>query len=317
MVKGTLVISLDTELAWGRIGESTNSNYYHLHRQTKSVIKRLLEVFDNYQCPVTWALVGRLLDTNWSMASKDLSKFYPGLVSQNIYSSEDLNGDGESIILFPELVDLIRNSKVDHEIASHSYNHILFGSASCNKEEEIENDIALQKNILGKWSIVPKTIVYPRNNIGAIKNLQENGYTVYRGEQSTWYENMPSIFKKVARQIDEVFPIAPNLVEPTLCDGWYSLPSSMIFRNRSVGLKRHIPFSVLEKKACDGVKAAAASGKTLHLYFHPFNFAHEEDLHFSILESVLSAARHECEAGRLDILPMDRAVLKYIPSAKL
>ncbi|HHH53354.1 MAG TPA: hypothetical protein ENK91_06825, partial [Bacteroidetes bacterium] len=59
---GKLVISLDAEIAWGRIDLANREIFYPLFENTQRVMKRLLDLFDKYDVPVTWAIVGRLVE---------------------------------------------------------------------------------------------------------------------------------------------------------------------------------------------------------------------------------------------------------------
>ena len=57
---GSLVISLDTELAWGAVHRGSYGGREHEFDRTRYVIDELLSMFEDYQIHATWAVVGHL-----------------------------------------------------------------------------------------------------------------------------------------------------------------------------------------------------------------------------------------------------------------
>ncbi len=90
-MKGTFCISIDTELLWGR-KDLDYSKFIEKTKKERIIIKKLLALFKKYNIPVTWAIVGKLYESNDSL--------WGG-------------------------VDIIKWIKADkiHELASHSYSH--------------------------------------------------------------------------------------------------------------------------------------------------------------------------------------------------
>jgi len=139
------IISLDTELSYG----------YHLYPESKMArmlrkkeheainsIKGLLELFEKYNIPATWAVVGRLF------------------------------------LDHPKVIENILSSPVKHEVGYHSYSHILF--SDCNREIaeiEIQKGIELAKD----FGITFRSFVFPENKIGHIDILKKYNFKVYRG----------------------------------------------------------------------------------------------------------------------------------------
>ena len=71
MAKGKLTISIDLELAWGIGDVVTLEDQQIVETDERPICAALIELFDRYEVPATWAVVAALLD-------KDSSKFRPG-----------------------------------------------------------------------------------------------------------------------------------------------------------------------------------------------------------------------------------------------
>lgn len=106
MRKGVFCISIDTELLWGR-KDLNYSTFIKKTKKEREIIKKLLSLFDKYNIPATWAVVGKLKE-----------KGYP------LWSGIDIIKN----------IEKVRNQ----EIASHSYSHEIFTKIS---EEKAENEI--------------------------------------------------------------------------------------------------------------------------------------------------------------------------------
>jgi hypothetical protein len=99
---GVFCISIDFELLWGR-RDMPNLDYFEKRiPEERKVINRILKLFEKYDIPATWAMVGK------------------------IYEIGDPNYSGIDIIKKIEKVK-------DQEIGSHSYTHAVFTEITKNK----------------------------------------------------------------------------------------------------------------------------------------------------------------------------------------
>jgi len=305
-MKGQFTISLDTEIAWGKIDSGIKEQYYPLFENAKIVIERLVELFDKYQIPATWGVVGRLVESD-PFVSK-LENFYEKQTDELLYNDDKRNKPANSYLRYPELLDLLTNAKVEHDIGSHSYAHIVFNNIrtikGCKKETATEDFIAAQK-VFSNNGLSPKSFIYPLNAIGHTELLRENGFTCYRGDTISSFANYPAVLKKLLRQLELFFPICPETVETSIeANNLVCLPSSMHFKILHFGIKKYIPFSVIERKAVKGLNKAVDTQKCFHLWFHPFDFGWETQKHFDAFEKTLAHAATLREKGKLDIKTM-------------
>lgn len=59
--RGTMVVSLDLELCWGRFDKVPVPMLEADASEERIQIKRLLALLDRYEIPATWAIVGHLM----------------------------------------------------------------------------------------------------------------------------------------------------------------------------------------------------------------------------------------------------------------
>jgi peptidoglycan/xylan/chitin deacetylase (PgdA/CDA1 family) len=139
------MVSIDTELRWGyrfhqdkRMARIVQDNEYKVIR----AIDAFLCLFEVYEVPVTWAIVGKLFFEH------------------------------------PEILTKIRKSEIEHEIGYHSFSHIRFSEASrAAAEMELEQGLRIEDD----FGIDLRSFVFPENMIAHVDLLQEYGYSIYRG----------------------------------------------------------------------------------------------------------------------------------------
>lgn len=304
--KGAFIISLDTEFAWGKISLAHKNEYYHLFEETEKVIIRLLKLFKKYDVPVTWAIVGRLLeDINnpTEHIQLDLSNYFKGEISNDIYMDENLNKADNSYIVKTNLADTILSFDQNHEIATHTYSHIYLEDWLDTKY--VKEDFKATEDIAKKNRLNFSSIVLPKNIINHLGILRDSGINCYRGADENWYSDLPSKIQKIARQIDCILPIPGDVVEPyETMPGLLNIPGSILFRVYHRGVKQFYSANLLSIKTKKALNKAVTQKKIVHLRFHPFNFAHKEDQHFKALESVLYQVSKLRISGSLEVHTM-------------
>jgi hypothetical protein len=77
----------------------------------------------------------------------------------------------------------------------------------------------------------------------------------------------------------------------------------MLFMGRN-GLRRAVHPAAVVAKARLGLAAAARSGETFHLWFHPSNFYYETERQLETLAGILRFAAQMRERGEIAVRPM-------------
>lgn len=192
--KACLVVSADLELAWAwrYVRDIDNPiGYARLQAEaTRRNFDPLLALFDRYEVPVTWAVVGHLFlercDRVGARAHSDLTRlpyfeneywrfqsgdWFDGDPGTNYRSDPDWYG--------PDLIDAILHSKMKHEIACHSFSHIDFSDGIC-PARVADGELEKCEDIAREWRVRMNSLVFPANLVGNLEALGRHGITAYR-----------------------------------------------------------------------------------------------------------------------------------------
>lgn len=276
---GRVTISLDTELGWGRIATGGFDEVAEKLDGGKRAIMNLLELFDRYTVPVTWALVGQLFRED-PASEASIAHYTNQVTSDEIPWSRDW-------WRAPDEITAILDSPMEHEIAAHSATHIPYESLS---RSEARADLER----FAEWTVpmldeAVTTWVFPQNQIAHLHPLVDAGYTCYRGT--------PPFLG--------VDP-SPTAFLPRRTFGLIDIPASVAFRSYAgrSSLLSAIPTSLIVTAMKIGVEHAVHRGRVCHIVLHPKDFARSGASLLAPLESFLEYVVAKREAGCLKIQTM-------------
>lgn len=302
--KGSFVLSIDTELAWGSVHSGAFKQRWSHYNQTREVINRLLKLQEKYQIQATWALVGHLfLDSCQAQGgvkhpeiTRPAYDWFDGDwfdADPCGQASSDPNWYG------PDIVKQIQDCQVPQEIGCHGFSHMIVGDAGCSREC-FESEIRACLEQAEKWGVNLKSFIFPRNSVGHLDVLAQNGFNSYRGGNPAWFTKFSGRYGQIARLVDSLLPIAPPVVTPRLVDGgMWDLPASYFYPHRD-GWAKNIPVSIAVRKSKLGLERAARHNSIFHLWFHPFNLASDPDALLQGLEEVFQQVKRLRDQGKLD-----------------
>ena len=278
---GKLTISIDLELAWG-FWDILTPDILRLSESLEGPIcDRLLELFDRYHIPVTWAAVAAMLD-------RASAQGRPG---------------NEASWYAPEIIERIRTAKVAHEIGSHGGRHVYYDRMSA---AEAADDLEFIKQIHRDNGLALDSFVFPRNAIGHLDLLARAGLRTFRGPDTGWVRLAPKLGSRAGKIVtfaDKILPIPPAPARATRSSGLVDIPGSMLLPGRD-GARRFILPAVSRAKLAMGLAWARRSGQTFHFWFHPCNFYYRADEQFATLDWFLARAADEASRGRIEICTM-------------
>ncbi len=262
---GSVVISLDAELGWGFHDlEPAPTDRVEAGRRGWEV---MLELCAEYDVPATWAVVGHLMLESCDGRHAD----HPA--PEGWFARERGEWtDREDLRFCPDLVRAILDADVDHEFASHSFSHVLFGRPETDRElaaAELERSVELAR----EWNQAVDSFIYPRNDVGHRDLLAEYGIGAYRGRSPT-HDGIRGIFDSTLRD-------RSMIVEPTVDEyGLVNVPASLFlfgFEGPARTVAESVwsdPMVVLARRGID--EAVDADG-VFHMWLHPNNLTRGRD----------------------------------------
>ncbi len=188
--RSAVCISADFELAWASQAVSLERALDEGAR-TRRYLPLLLETFDRFRIPVTWAAVGHLFleqcDREGGLAHPNLPRPPPYRNRYWSYGGGDWyqNDPCTSRNASPEwyaldLLDAITAARAPHEIGCHSFSHTDFSDANCPPEVAGAELERCQREA-ARRGIRLRSFVFPGNFEGNFTALREAGFVAYRG----------------------------------------------------------------------------------------------------------------------------------------
>ncbi len=169
--KASVSVSADFELNWAWRGRNEKEVNLRGTRSRRN-IPYILKILEIYDVPITWAIVGHLFlrDCNRStlgMAHPKMPRPTRNNRWQNDWYVHDPCTDFKRDPLWyaPDLIEQIIESKVQHEIGTHSFSHIDF-SAECTNRELVRREIEECIAVMEPYGLQPRSLVFPFNKMG-------------------------------------------------------------------------------------------------------------------------------------------------------
>ncbi|OLZ40434.1 polysaccharide deacetylase [Natrinema saccharevitans] len=262
---GSVVISLDAELGWGFHDLVTPpTERVEAGRRGWSV---MLELLEEFEVPATWAVVGHLMLDSCDGVHAD----HPA--PEGWFARERGEwADREDLRYGPDLVAAVLEADADHEFASHSFSHVLFGRPETDRELAAA-ELERSREIAADWNRSIDTLVYPRNDVGHRDVLAEQGVTAYRGRSPT-RDGVRGLFDSTVRD-------RSMLVEPVVDEyGLVNVPASMFlfgFEGAARTVAESIWADPMVELARRGIDEAARTDGLFHMWLHPNNLTDERD----------------------------------------
>jgi len=294
---GTVVVSLDAELAWG---------YHDLDpfpsekfRWARDSWLWLLDALENYEVPATWAIVGHLFLEECNGVHEDHAA-PPG------WFQRDPGGKaGDHPHWFgPELIEAVLDSPVDHEVASHSFSHLEFGAETTSREMA-RAEVAAAVDAAHDWGIDLESFVFPRNEVDHLGVLADMGFRNYRAPAGRRLTREP--IAGVAKLVDYgVGLTAPTPSRPTIGDhGLVRHPASQYlfaFEKSPRAVLSPVQSEPVVSRVRKGLERVARHGGILHLWFHPNELRSDDDR--TRVGKVLAAIDRKRRRGNVEVETM-------------
>jgi peptidoglycan/xylan/chitin deacetylase (PgdA/CDA1 family) len=278
---GKLTISIDLELAWGFWDILTPEILRLSESRERAICGTLLELFDRYHIPATWAVVAAVLD-------RASAQGRPGK---------------EASWYAPEIIERIRAAGTSHEIGSHGGRHVYYDRMSA---AEAAADLEFVKQVHRDNGLALESFVFPRNAVGHLDLVARVGLRTFRGPDTGWVRLAPKLGSRAGKLVtfaDKILPLPPAPARAHRNGGLVDIPGSMLLPGRD-GARRFILPAVSRAKLAMGLNWARRRGETFHFWFHPCNFYYRAEEQFATLDWFLARAADEASRGRIEICTM-------------
>lgn len=302
---GYFIFSLDTELGTGYfdLDEDRQRLFSADGSRERENISRILELLEEYQITATWAVVGHIFYEHCEEC-----EICPILEWKGKYHSyEEAYKTRHPLWYGADVIDMLLNQKMKHEIAFHGYSHKTFNSMS---REEAEVEIQEFIRVASRKGIVAKSIVFPRNKVGHLDLFQKYGFECYRSEESLpLLTRNKYIVGRIAKNLDHILGIStPPIYE--LKDFAAENMANLTATQHVFGFSRSTDLlldkwgfpNLRVRRITRAIRKAASQKKVAHIWVHPEEFRTEGA--FSKLRYIFETVAKEVDAGRMKTISM-------------
>lgn len=320
MPQGGLVLSFDFELAWGlRASDQSDPQAQRYRQVTETIVPRLLEILQQTGLSATWATVGHLMLRpedgplrDEAFAAAPPTPQYSWFNGSWLEGIPGCDAPEAGAYYAPEAVWQIVDCPVHQELASHTFTHAPLGDPACSPEFA-RWELQTNQKIAANWNQTLTSLVFPRNEVGHLPILKDQGFRSYRGANSEWYwfgranqihRSKPLRYGAwMLRYFDEWSAMTPPLPSVKLQDGLWEIPHSMFFPGMR-GVSQWITPAQRVRRAVRGLQAAVERGRLFSLWTHPHNFLPDPEKLLPAWAEICEQAAKLRDQGDLRVLTM-------------
>jgi len=303
---GTVVISLDAELAWGFVDFPVLPG--RRLARAREMWLELVELFEKYDLPATWAVVGHLF-------LEDCDGRHPNHPLDATWFDIERSSGQEDLWCAPTLIDTVADASVDHEIACHSFSHVNFQASRVSKSV-VTAELGRCHKLADRCGIELSSFVFPRNRVAHRDVLAESGFRCYRGRQPPCWHTDNRLTPLVRAVSGSPLGITPPIVQPRVDDhGLVEIPASLLlfcFEGWARQITETLWADPVVKMVQRGVDQVDGGDGILHLWLHPNNLINDAGI--ERMESVLSYIDQKRGPG-LAVRTMDTVAQRTVGSA--
>lgn len=262
-MSGRLVISIDTELAWGY---HDLNQFGHLSASgipEREALDEVLNLFENYDISATWAVVGHLFHESCDGVHEGSEGWFDNDPGTSV--------DADPLWYGPDIVDSVLNTP-GQELGFHSYSHVVFDQVT---RETARREFTRCKQLANDVGIQNPVFVFPRNRIGYLQELRDAGFAAYRETIDAWYQFDRRLPRMTALYLDYLLGMTVETFNEPIrhANGLVKVPGSLPLNRLDSPLFRYAGISDARKRRLlSGIKRAADRDETFHIWTHLYEF---------------------------------------------
>lgn len=185
--KGGLIISADFEMAWAWRYAKSGADCFKKGQIERENFPRIIKVLEEFKLPITFATVGHLFLEKCHQRDHDWMHRIPYFINNKWkFTSGDwydhdpyANYKDAPEWYAPDLIRMILDSRVEHEVGSHTFTHIDFSLENC-PPQAADDEIKACKQAAEPYGIDLESIVFPGGTWGNIEILKKHDFRIYR-----------------------------------------------------------------------------------------------------------------------------------------
>jgi len=298
----SFVISLDFELRWGlhdRLG-----NNLELYRENlenvREVVPALLRLFLDYNIRATWASVGALGCSGWDeyFTRAPIPPKYHSDHLAVVSSYADLDPEGR-LHFAPDLLHDVANTP-GQELGTHTFSHIYMQAPGVTEQDLLEDLNAVSLLWENQFGVLPKSLVFPRNQHAFLPSITESSIQIWRGPESSWIHNraqdstMFSVHRPL-RLLESLNPLVRHSGQFQLTSPLSMVRASMFLRTNLPKLGWGLHLNRI-KREMDSLRM----GDVFHIWWHPQNLGKDIKKRLDRVEEVLETVSRRIARGSLE-----------------
>ncbi len=280
-----VVLSLDLELRWGV--HDVYGLDFTAYRQNlelgRLMVPSLLKLVTAHHIRSTWAAVGAVGCANWdeyfSRAPQPPKYKSDALTVKRAYAELDPHG---TLHFAPDVLREILASP-GQELGTHTFSHLYLREEGITAEDVALDLAAVTKLYQERFGIVPRSLVFPRNQPAFLDVVRASTIKIWRGNPGPWYyecedtrHNGP--LPRALKLLDGINPLR-RMATPLVDD----------MTRASIFLRLNLPqfLWVSHLQRIKGELASLSPQDVFHLWLHPHNLGQDTELRLSRVEQVL------------------------------
>jgi hypothetical protein len=313
---GSVVISVDAELGWG-FHDYEVGTYTDRIAAGRTGWHQLIELFERYDIPATWAVVGHLFLDDCDGVHEDHPAPAEWFARDRLWRSRpDLRLGGD-------LISELLTSPVEHDVGSHTFSHVICTDPWVT-HEVMRAELTAAAEAARPFGVEMRSFVFPRNAVAYRDVLAEFGFTTYRGAA---IDEPTGLASPVDKLLKTAFPARVPLVHPIVDEyGLVNVPPSLfLFSLGGVPRDALTPLvgDPIVRQATGAIDRAVKEDGVFHAWLHPNNLLDSRDT--ERVRAILAHIRRRVDETDLTVTTMrdladevlaDRGVRRPTPTSR-
>ena len=183
---GGLIISADFEMAWAWRYAKTGDDPLVKGQAERENFPGILEILEKFNIPITFATVGHLFLEQCEKGQHNWMRRIPHFNDHWKFTNGDWfdhdpcsNFKDAPEWYAPDLIQMILDSKVEHEIATHTFSHIDFSYKNC-PPPVAHDEMKACREAAKPFGVDLTSIVFPGGTWGNIEAVKDHEIQIYR-----------------------------------------------------------------------------------------------------------------------------------------